>query len=324
MLNKPAILSAVFTLIFSPTVTAQLMQEQLSTREKGITLYYQSAWDSAQPLLKSAAEAGDRQAQYFLGEVIRLNHFYTTAEAKKWYEAAADQGDLYAMLRLSNKNDLCNTLGTCTETSSINWRAKALKIARQQSEKGDAQSMIVLYLARQGFGWLEKAAEAGDGFAQNLLAGLYKDGRGWFFIPGNRDKAIKKWHKTSAEGGYPPGMVMYANYLYERNGSKEEIRHWLIKAAEHGHIDAVSTYAANMADPKNTLDFKPNLIAAYGLTYLLSKLEGGGVGPEDGQRNLPIIAEKMSTEEIKKGKAFAHEWKNTHPPLSYFNPIYGY
>jgi hypothetical protein len=58
--------------------------------------------------------------------------------------------------------------------------------------------------------------------------------------------------------------------------------------------------------------------------YLLSKLEGGGTGPEDGKRFLPMIAEKMTKEEIQQGIAYAAEWERTHPPLSYYPPIYGY
>jgi len=37
-----------------------------------------------------------------------------------------------------------------------------------------------------------------------------------------------------------------------------------------------------------------------------------------------VIAEKMTGQEIKQGVAFAKEWEKTHPPLSYFDPIYGY
>jgi hypothetical protein len=33
---------------------------------------------------------------------------------------------------------------------------------------------------------------------------------------------------------------------------------------------------------------------------------------------LPKIAEKMTTEQKTQGEAFAKEWKNTHPPLSFF------
>lgn len=47
-------------------------------------------------------------------------------------------------------------------------------------------------------------------------------------------------------------------------------------AAEAGYIDALSTYAATVAHSPNELDFPEDLVASYGLTYLLSQLQGGG------------------------------------------------
>ncbi|NUU38764.1 tetratricopeptide repeat protein [Pseudomonas sp. C2B4] len=315
---------ALCTLFFSCISVAQLPHEQQVAKEKGITLFKQSNWYESQPLLKDAAKAGDRLAQYYLAEAIRLSKRYTTVEAKKWYEAAAEQGDLYAMLRLSNKDDLCSDMGTCTGKSGEEWREFVLKIAHERADNGDTEAMTVLYTANQGLGWLEKAAEAGDSYAQNLLAGVYQDGGGWFFIPGRRENAVKKWLKASAENGYPLGMFHYANYLYEHNGSAIEVRDWIKRASEGGHIDSVSTYARNIAHLPDRLGYPIDLIKGYGLTYLLSKLEGGGTASENGQRTLPKIAEKMTTQEIQQGIAFAKEWEKSHPPLSYFDPIYGF
>ena len=177
------VISIVLTLFFSSFALAQLTHEQQAAKDKGLVLYNQSDWYDSQPLLRIAAEAGDRTAQYYLGEAIRLSNWHTTAEAKKWYEAAAEQGDLYSMLRLSNKYDLCKYMGTCNEKSGAEWRKLALKVARERAEKGDTEAMTVLYIARQGLGWLEKAADAGDSYAQNLLAKVYRDGGGWFLIP---------------------------------------------------------------------------------------------------------------------------------------------
>ncbi|MDF3136103.1 tetratricopeptide repeat protein [Pseudomonas extremaustralis] len=323
-LINQVIISAVFTLLFSSAAAAQLTPEQQAAKDRGIALYKQSDWYDSQPLLKAAAEAGDRQAQYYLGEAIRLSKRYTTVEAKKWYEAAAEQGDLYAMLRLSSKDDLCRYMGTCTGKSGKQWRKQAIKIARERAGKGDTQAMIVLFTANQGLGWLEKAAETGDGFGQQLLASAYKGGGGWFLIPGSREKAIGKWFKASAENGFPPGMYLYANFLYEHGGSEADVGYWLKKTAEAGHIEAMVSYALNIAHLPERYGLPLDLVKAYGLTYMLSKLEGGGIGPTDGKRNLPRIAEKMNEQEIRQGIAFAEEWEKTHPPLSYFDPIYGY
>ena len=263
-------------------------------------------------------------AQYYLGEAIRLSKRYTTAEAKRWYEAAAEQGDLYAMLRLSSKDDLCRYMGTCNGKIGEQWRKQAIKIARERAGRGDTEAMIVLYLANQGLAWLEKAAEAGDGFGQYLLASVYESGKGWFLIPGSREKAIGKWFKASAENGFPPGMYLYTNFLYKHGGSETDVGYWLKKTAEAGHIEAMVSYALNIAHLPERYGLPLDLVKAYGFTYMLSKLEGGGVGPEDGKRNLPRVAEKMNEQEIQEGIAFAKEWEKTHPPLSYFDPVYGY
>lgn len=321
---KKVIIGALCSIFFSCGAFAQLTHEQQVARNKGIELYQQSAWDDAQPLLLIAAEAGDRQAQYYLGESIRLNNSYTTEEAKKWYEAAAEQGDLYAMLRLSSKNDLCSDMGTCEGKSGNEWREQALKTARARAEKGDTQAMIVLFTANQGLGWLEKAAEAGDGFGQQLLASAYKSGGGWFLIPGSREKAIEKWFKSSAENGFPQGMYLYANYLYDHGGSKEDVGYWLKRTAEAGHIDAMGSYALNIAHLPDSYGYPLDMVKAYGFTYLISKLKGGGSAPKDGRETLRKLSEKMTTYQISQGVTFANEWKKTHPPLSYFEPVYGY
>ena len=321
---KQIIISIVLNIFFSCSAVAQLTHEQQAAKDKGLTLYNQSDWYDSQPLLQIAAEAGDRMAQYYLGEAIRLSKRYTTAEAKRWYEAAAEQGDLYAMLRLSSKDDLCRYMGTCNGKIGEQWRKQAIKIARERAGRGDTEAMIVLYLANQGLAWLEKAAEAGDGFGQYLLASVYESGKGWFLIPGSREKAIGKWFKASAENGFPPGMYLYTNFLYKHGGSEADVGYWLKKTAEAGHIEAMVSYALNIAHLPERYGLPLDLVKAYGLTYMLSKLEGGGVGPEDGKRNLPRIAEKMNERQIQQGIAFAKEWEKTHPPLSYFAPAYGY
>ena len=314
----------ILVLCFISTAFADLTPEQQAARERGLVLYQQSDWYDSQPLLLVAAQAGDQQAQYYLAEAIRLSNRYMTDEARRWYEAAAEQGDLFAMLRLSNSSDLCHQVGTCGP-NAFDWRSKALDTAYERAEQGDTEAMRALFNAGQGIGWLEKAAEGGDAPAQRLLAGLYRDGEGWFLLPGRRQQAIEKWYRASAEGGFPLGMMHYANYLDENNGSKEEIAYWIKKAAEAGYITAVSSYAYYLAHMPNAFNYPKDMIAAYGLTYLISRLEGGGFEPDFARREtLPSMAEKMTSEQIEEAKVFAAEWERTHPPLSFFVPVYGY
>jgi TPR repeat protein len=316
--------SLLLSLLFSSSAFADLTPEQQLARDKGIILYEQSDWYDSQPLLQVAAEAGDSKAQYYLGEAIRLSKRYTTAEARRWYEAAAEQGHLYAMLRLSSGSDLCRTIGTCHGKSGDQWRKQALKVARERAEEGDTEAMAVLYTRGQGLSWLEQAAESGDSDGQHFLAITYKNGDGWFLIPGNREKAIERWAKASAEAGYVPGMAFYAHYLYEHKRSIEEVAYWLKKTAEAGHLEMLAAYALYTAHLPDGLGYPLNLVEAYGITYLISNMTGGGSPPREARISLPLIAEKMTAEEIQQGIAYAKEWEKTHPPLSYYPPIYGY
>lgn len=321
---RPLFLSIALWVSTTSISNAQLIENQAVAKETGIMLYKQGAWTSSQPFLRTAAEAGDKKSQYFLGEAIRLSNRYMTEEARNWYVAAAEQGELYAMLRLSSKKDPCNLLDDCAGKGNVDWREQALKIAHERADKGDTEAMVVLFTANQGLEWLERAAESGDNFAQQRLASAYQSGEGWFLIPGSREKAVKKWFKASAEGGFPPGIYLYANYLYEHNGSKEKVGGWLKKTAESGHINALGGYALNIAHLPDTYGFPLDLVKAYGFTYLIARLKGEAIAPEDARLNLLEIAKKMQPGEIKLGISFAKEWEKSHPPLSYFHPTYGY
>ena len=315
-------LGLVLMLTLVSTAFAQLTPEQQAARDNGLELYQQHMGVSAIEPLRIAAEAGDKTAQYYLGETLRLNNMFMTAEARKWYEAAAEQDDLFSMLRLSNGGDLCKELGTCA-SNGPEWREKALRLAYERAEQGDTVAMIALYVANQGIGWLEKAAEAGDGFAQQLLAGFYQDGEGWFFLPGSREEAIAKWLKASAEGGFPVGMMWHAGALYEK-GDYAAAFQWRKKAAEAGFINGVFAYAKDLLNVEGVFDIKPDPIKSYGLFYLIAQLEGGGGSPEYAQWELDELDKKLSPEQIKQAEIFAAEWEKTHPPLSYFVPVYGY
>lgn len=317
-------LAVLFSLVGS--AWAQLSPEQQAAKEKGLILYQQSDWYDSQPLLKVAAEAGDGEAQYFLAETLRLSNRYITAEAQKWYEAAAEQGEVYAMLRLVRKsNDLCVAMNNCPpdQKSPGEWHELADKTALARAEKGDLVAMRELYNAISKLEWLEKAAEGGEAEAQFWLAVEYRQGKGTFWLPGNREEAVEKWFKASAESGYAPGMMSYVDILGKR-GDMAGVRHWIEKAAEAGYIDAVGSYAAYSAHTPDEVGYPLDLVKGYGLMLLLSELDGGGGMQIYTEEKLPEIARKMSPAQIEQAKVFAEEWRKTHPPLSFFVNKYGF
>ena len=319
---KKIAFSLIFTLCFISTAFADLTPEQQAARDRGLILYQQHMGVSAIEPLRVAAQAGDRTAQYYLGETLRLNNMFMTDEARRWYEAAAEQGDLFAMLRLSNSSDLCHQVGTCSPNAP-DWRSKALELAYERAEQGDTEAMQALFNASQGIKWLEKAAEGGYAPAQELLAALYEEGEGWFLLPGRRQAAIEKWYKASAEAGFPLGMMGYASLLIKQDRINEASS-WIRRAAEGGYVEAVYSYASYVAHMPDKFGYPLDMVKGYGLLSLVAQLEGGGGAQDYAQRKLDRLEGIMTSEQIEEAKVFAAEWERTHPPLSFFVPVYGY
>lgn len=195
---------------------AELTVEQQTAKTQGIVLYNQFKAISATPLLKIAANAGDHEAQYYLGEAIRKNKKYMTTEALSAYEASALQGDIYSMIRLAwDTNDLCVAMGNCPQGRKQpgEWRKMALDSANAQAAKGNAEAMYLLFQLTGDNKWLEQSAENGYAFAQYLLASGYRNGVGFFLLPSRRTDEIERLTKASAEGGYPLGMMGYIEIL---------------------------------------------------------------------------------------------------------------
>ncbi|WP_256588547.1 tetratricopeptide repeat protein [Pseudomonas sp. HMWF021] len=297
----------------------QITPNQDSAKQQGINLYNQYKATSAIPFLTTAAEAGDHEAQYYLGEALRKKNHYMNKEAKKWYEASAGQNDLYAMIQLGRiEHDMCEISSDCppSQKQPIEWLNQAKNIAQEKAEAGDAEAMCIMYEITLDDTWLEKSASAGNAFAQYWMAVSIKQGDG-FFLPWKRSEAVEKWFKLSAEGGYPKAMMNYAALLYER-GDVEGYRSWVEKTALTGYATTVFGYGADLAHEPDTFGYPLDLIKGYALIYWLSELDGGGGMKENVEYTLPRIAAKMTAKQIEAAKKFSKEWAASHPPLSFF------
>ncbi|MGL4316366.1 MAG: tetratricopeptide repeat protein [Pseudomonas sp.] len=304
--------------------SATLTPTQQAAKEQGIMLFNQ--YKVAIPELRIAAEAGDREAQYYLAEELRQTHRHITEEAQKWYMAAAEQGDYYAMYRLSGKGtDLCIAMNNCPADNKTagEWLLLGRKTAGALAAQGDSEAMYVMCYLTNDYEWMKKAAEAGSPMAQYDLARFYRDGRIFFFPPWGRSERIEELMKKSAEGGYVNGMGEYLGIL-QVNGDMAAARTLLAKIAETGDAGAIGSYGAYLAHTPNTLDYPIDLVKGYGLISLLLELDGGGTSKNFAEDILPEIAAKMTPEQIEQAKVFAKEWKATHPPLSYFPEKLGF
>ncbi len=216
-------------------------------------------------------------------------------------------------------------MGNCSPDGKTakEWLVLGRETAKALAEQGDAEAMYVLYYLTTEIEWLEKAAEAGSPEAQHNLARYYQKGNGFFFPPWKRSERVAELLRRSAESMYVPSIEKYIGILYER-GDLVGVRYWLEQAAELGYESAVGSFGAYLAHVPDELGYPLDLVKGYGLISLLLELDGGGNAKWYAETKLPLIAAKMTPEQIEQAKAFAKEWKATHPPLSFFPEKLGF
>lgn len=313
-------LSLVLALSSSLSEAVALTAEQMQAKTEGMVLYRQKKANSAQPYLRIAAKAGDSEAQYYLAESLQLASRYITEEAHKWYVAAAEQGDYYAMYQLARSDDdLCELMGNCPadRRSPDDWYRLARATTERLAEQGDGEAMYMLALMGGGFSWLERSAEAGYPEAEYRLAIMYNEGEKFYFPPWKRSEKVEVLFRHAGESGHRLAMDYYLDIL-EKRGDIESVRNITIDMALQGDAYAVSSYAAYLSHTPDKLGFELDLVKGYGLMYTLRELDGGGGLDVYVERKLEAIGKKMTPEQIEQAKAFAAEWKATHPPLSFF------
>ncbi|CAI8767591.1 conserved exported hypothetical protein [Pseudomonas chlororaphis] len=317
---KTRLLLTLLLLLFSSYIFAQATFGQLTAKEQGITFINQYKSSSAIPFLKLAAEAGAPEAQYYLGEALRKSNRYITAEALHAYEASALQGDIYSMIRLATADsDLCAAIKKCSKGSKSpdDWMRTAKELAKKEADEGSSESMYLMYeLSGEKF-WLEKSATNGFALAQFLLATKYLEGEGLFLSSSSRTEKAEHWMRASAQGGYPRGMMGLAAILIEKK-DLEGFRLWNEKAANSGYVEGVFGYASYLAGEPSNYGYSLDFVKSYALLSLLLELDGGGGARRDVEDILPNVVEKITPEQIQTAEKLAHEWKATHPPLSFF------
>lgn len=309
--------------IFPIYASAQLSTQQQVAKLQGIKLFNQHK--KAEHELRIAAEAGDTEAQFYLAEELRQQTITLNAEALQWYEAAATQGDLYSMIRIGRTdNDLCLTMKNCPieKKEPKEWLAEATRIAKDKSDRGDAEALYIMYELTAEREWLKKSALAGDAIAQYRMAIGDRQGEG-FILPWKRQEKIEHWFLLSAKAGNPKAMMQLFG-IYREKGELEQARYWLEKAASIGYEAGVYNYGYFLAVDPKALGFTEDKIKGYALISLLKELDGGGAAQTDVEETLPQISEKMTPTQIQEAEDFATKWKTTHPPLSFFPEKIGF
>lgn len=186
------------------------------------------------PWQRRAAEGGDAQSQYQLGQMYRDGNGCPrdAVEAAKWFRKAAETG----LADAQNELGLIYLRGAGVSpdtTEAAKWFAKA-------AEQGHAHAQHALgQLYRKGSGvpqdftlalrWFRRSANSGLAEAQNTLGLLYQNGAGVL----KDDEEALRWFRKAAEQGYAKAQNNLGAIFFN-SGSQVEGLKWFHRAAEQG------------------------------------------------------------------------------------------
>jgi len=153
--------------------------------------------------------------------------------------------------------------------------------------------------------WFSKASEHGDAEAQEMLGGLYFDGKG---VPQNFTEAAK-WYRKAAEQGNAPCQGLLGAMYFDGKGVPQnftEAAKWYRKAAEQGIGPCQSLlgamYNLGIGVPQNHKQ------AYIWLSIAAANLEPGDVR-EQAISMRDHVAQKLTSSQLEQAQKIASEWK---------------
>jgi TPR repeat protein len=302
---------------YSLAALAEFTPEQVSAKEYGRLLYERKCFEKAASFLEVSARAGDRESQYLIGKVIDKRDYKESSRARYWYEQAAYQGHMGAMIHLTKKkNRTCLIMNNCPASTKKpeEWYEIARELGKARARRGDGEAMFQLYMLTGEFHWLEKSAKAGFSHAQYWLAVQYRQGKGFFLIHQKRRAAVDMWVRASAETGYVPAMELLIRQMLARK-NHQALSIWLERAATAGSPGALLSYSAMLAHLREDFRRPLNLVKAYGMTLVATRYPNEYV-KSLAYKQLVVIAGKMSAREVEEGIRYADQWERSIPPMS--------
>ncbi len=178
--------------------------------------YLRGDYEQAMELWRPLAEAGDTEAQAWIGSLYANGEGVATdsAVAFYWYLEAAERGSLQAQANVG-----------------------ALYFMGQGVEKNLDEAVR----------WLSAAADGGDIYAIFNLATLYAKGEG---VPENLERAAKYYRIAAERGHYPSQSRLGFMYAQGRGLSKDRVQAylWLTLAAQHGIGSALTALESVIGD----------------------------------------------------------------------------
>ncbi|MFB9866057.1 tetratricopeptide repeat protein [Vreelandella sulfidaeris] len=335
LLPRPGLLVTLASLLLvslSVPPAWALDDEARAAKEEGVRLYGIRRADSAIPLLEQAAEEGDAEAMYYLGEANRrLVMGNMNQAALNWYHQAAQHGDPYAMLRLF-EGGACELGDVCPENGD-DWPQEALEFTLPKAEDGDAEAMAALYYIyyyveepdeEEALEWLDRAAEAGNAWAMHSLGKRARNDEDAYSSDTERLEAAEVWFRQAAENGYAPGMNNLASVLNHLD-QPENAWEWMTRASEAGHMNGRGWLAAcNIAPNEGGRELcrgapEPDPTEGWAI-FLAIHEEVPGTSSENALR---AYRDSLTSEQRAEGERMKDEWLNREPPLSYFPEKFG-
>jgi len=298
--------------------------------QDGYTLYQRHYATSALTKFKEAAELGHIEAAYYAGNIIRQNYTYITKESEQYYRQAAEGGDVYAMLRLGQKDRVCGTLRDCDYDQDA-WVDRALNTALIRAEAGDSEAMMELFSVywqkgerSKAFQWTKKAAEHGNSFAQYWLAVGLLDERemGFYWTQAGRRADILKWLESSAEQGFPKAMHKLASE-YAQDGRMEEAVMWADRMGKTDYFSALFEYGLILTAGPDGSEGKVQypevkLVEGLSLLFALHRETGNSLV----QFSIERILTELDSETIAEAKAKSEELL-VDTPIIHYLPKFG-
>ncbi|HIF9176602.1 TPA: tetratricopeptide repeat protein [Photobacterium damselae] len=199
------------------------------------------------------------------------------------------------------------------------FRSALLNKLREKAAQGDADAMrklsILYFGTSKEVDWKKKAAEHGNAMAQHELARYYEVGKGWFFIPGKREKEVKRLYKASAEQGNFRGMEGYASIIYDEGNKKEALDIWT-KMANTGDAFSIIFLAAQYLHSLPGITY-PEKDEVLGAAYSKIYLDSMGTDKENNlyeiyKENYLEAMSHLSEAQKEQVNEFAKEFLKTH------------
>ncbi len=221
--------------------TTELDREPSPEYSRALALLQSGQREEAGRLIRSLAEDGDRDAQYFLGNIYFYPEYGVQdfERAFYWFQSAARQGHVEA----THKIGIMYSRGSyvvADKEKAVAWYKKAAEAGsapaqfdlayRYQSGRGARQD---LELARF---WYGKAAAQGLEVAKENLRLLNAYG-----IQSAEPPAFSRLRNAAAEGDAEAQWRLFQIYSEGRvlKPHPEKARHWLAEAATNRHPEAI-------------------------------------------------------------------------------------